>query len=254
MNGTFSYNGGVINYNLLGTGETIVFLHGFSLDSRMWVDQVNYFKANYQCLTLDMRGYGKSSLPSCEYSYHEDLKALLDHLDINRIHLVGLSLGGEEALNFALDYPDYIKTLTLVSSSLGGYSSTVDWDVHIKEVGLEQAKVNWLNHPVFSSSHMYPDVLSQLKMMVGDYSGWHWQNSGYRIRPNKAAITRLAEISLPVLVVTGELDLSYYQEIAAILQNEVRTIKKVVINNSGHMLTMEQSDLFNSILEKFIST
>ncbi len=253
MNGNFSFNGGSINYNICGDGETIVFLHGFSLDSRMWDEQVGYFCNRYQCLTFDMRGYGKSSLPSKEYSYYEDLKSLLDHLNIKSAHIVGLSLGGEEALNFVLDYPDYAKSLTLVSSSLGGFSSTVDWDVHINEVGLEAAKVNWINHPVFASTHKYPSVLSSLKKMVADYSGWHWQNSGFRIRPIQPAIGRLTKISCPVLVVTGELDLNYYHDIASILEKSIKSVKKVVIKNSGHMLTMEQPDLFNSILDKFIS-
>lgn len=254
MNASFLYNGANLSYEVHGSGETIVFIHGFSLDSRMWLPQIQYFSKKYHCVAFDMRGYGKSSLPNNEYSYQDDIKALMDHLDIDKAHIVGLSLGGEEALNFALDNPNRIKTLTLVSSSLGGYSSTVNWDVRAKEDGLEIAKKNWLNHPVFASSKMYPEALKQMKTMIADYSGWHWLNSGYRSRPVLPAVSRLKEISHPVLIVTGELDLKYYHDIAKILQTNIRDNVCVSIDESGHMLTLEQPERFNSILENFISS
>lgn len=254
LTGYFSYNNGKIFFELNGEGETIVFVHGFSLNCKMWNSQVSYFSKNYQVLTYDMRGFGRSTLPLSPYSYYDDLRALLEHLGITKVHLVGLSLGGEEALNFVLEYPEYVLSLTLVSSSLGGYSGKVDWDVRASEVGIEQVKQNWLDHVVFRSTKNYPQVQQKLKEMIDDYSGWHWLNSGYRERPRQSAIERLGEIEIPVQIVVGQLDLSYYHEIATILNQKIKGSQNLVFENSGHMLTMEQPDKFNKTLELFLSS
>src|SRR5690348_9168774 len=66
-----------------GSGPPIVFLHGLCLDHRMWDQQVQYFSKSYTCINIDLRGFGKSSLPVSPYSFHEDIKILLDSLHIN---------------------------------------------------------------------------------------------------------------------------------------------------------------------------
>src|SRR3989339_1460207 len=139
-----------------GEGVPIIFVHGFSLDSRMWDPQVEIFSKTNQVITYDIRGFGKSPVPVGPYSHIEDLHNLVNHLKIQKFHLVGLSLGGEIAIDYALTYPDTILSLTLADSSLGGYSSTVDWRVYAKEQGLELAKANWLNHPVFATVKSKP--------------------------------------------------------------------------------------------------
>lgn len=237
-----------------GSGDPILFIHGFTLDHTMWNEQVKYFSKNYRVITFDLRGFGQSSLPTSKYSYSNDIYNLLKFLNISKAHVVGLSLGGEEAINFALEHPDMIITLSLVSSSLGGYGSTVDWDVKVAEQGLEQGKLNWINHPVFSSSKNYPETFENIKNMVNNYSGWHWLNSGFRIRPSTPAIEQIDILSCPVLVVIGELDLQYYHDIGNIFSTKIRGVKKIVVAKCGHMLTMENPEYFNNILSEFLST
>lgn len=78
-----------------GMGQAVVLLHGFTLDLRMWDDQFLPLAQQFRVVRYDLRGFGRSALPTnAPYSHFEDLKALLDHLGIIQAHLVGLSKGG----------------------------------------------------------------------------------------------------------------------------------------------------------------
>lgn len=238
-----------------GKGVPVVFVHGFSLDSHMWQPQVDYFTKTNQVITYDMRGFGKSELPNGSYSHVEDLRELLTSLNIDKAHIVGLSLGGEVAIDYVLTYPDTVLTLTLANTSLGGYASTVDWRVYAKEQGLERAKQNWLSHRVFASSNRNPEVAKQLKAMVNDYSGWHWLNDDDpRIKIDPPAIHRLGEIKIPTQIILGELDLPYYHDIANILTGKISNSKLHIIKDAGHMTNLEKPDEFNSVLYNFLQT
>lgn len=241
-----------LSYTISGHGTTIIFIHGFSLDARMWKPQVAHFSPHYQVITYDLRGFGRSPLPDGTYSHIDDLYNLMQELHIQRAHLVGLSLGGEIAIDFALSHPESIITLTLADTSLGGYASTVDWRVYAKEQGLEQAKQNWLNHTVFAPSNRDPEVAKQLKVMVSDYSGWHWLNADPRIKLDPPARERLKEIEVPTQIILGELDLPYYHDIAKLLIADIPDAKFSIIKNAGHMTNLENPVKFNEIVDSFI--
>ncbi len=241
-------------HKIIGSGIPIVFIHGFSLDSRMWQLQVDYFAKTNQVITYDMRGYGKSEPPNGSYSHVKDLRELLASLKIDKAHIVGLSLGDEVAIDYTLTDPDTVLSLTLADTSLGGYSRTVDWRVYAKEQGLEQAKENWLNHPVFAPSNHNSAVAKQLKAMVGDYSGWHWLNDDPRIKLNPPAIDRLGEINVPTQIILGELDLPYYHDIAKILIDKIPNSKLHIIKGAGHMTNLENAVKFNEIVDSFINS
>lgn len=199
-----------------------------------------------------MRGFGKSPLPDGSYSHVEDLHALMLELKLEKAHLVGLSLGGEVAIEYALTYPESLLSLTLADTSLGGYSSTVDWRVYAQEQGIEQAKQNWLNHKVFFSAKGMPVVLQTLKQLVSEYSGWHWLNYDPRTKLNPPAIDRLSEIQLPTQVIVGEHDLPYYHDIAKILLDKIPHAQLHKVTDSGHMVNLEQPVKFNQLLTDFV--
>lgn len=242
----------MMNFQTVGTGVPIIFIHGFSLDSRMWQPQVNYFTKTNQVITYDMRGFGKSEPPSGSYSHVEDLRELLASLKVAKAHIVGLSLGGEVAIDYTLTYPDTVLSLTLADTSLGGYASTVDWRVYAKEQGLEHAKQNWLNHAVFVPSSRNPEVAKQLKDMVDDYSGWHWLNEDQRIKLDPPAKVRLSEINVSTQIILGELDLPYYHDIAMILTDKIPNSKLHIIKDAGHMTNLEKAQEFNFILGNIV--
>jgi 3-oxoadipate enol-lactonase len=96
-------NNALIYYEVGGVGEPFVMIHAGVADSRQWNNEFAHFADHYQVIRYDMRGYGKSEPVAGEYSHLQDLNALLDHLQIDRPHIVmGCSMGGGVAMNLAL--------------------------------------------------------------------------------------------------------------------------------------------------------
>lgn len=87
-------NGTCLYYEVAGSGEPLVLIHGFSLDTRMWDDQFGVFSRSYQVIRYDVRGFGRSAVPEEDsYTHADDLKRLLEYLGISTPHLLGLSMG-----------------------------------------------------------------------------------------------------------------------------------------------------------------
>lgn len=252
--GYFEYNGGKLYFESTGKGDPLLFVHGFTLDHRMWTPQVESFSSRYTVYTYDMRGFGQSSSPVGRYSHHDDLRALIEFLHIKKVHLVGLSLGGEIAIDFCLQSPSFVRSLTLVDSSLGGYKSTVDWNLHAKEHGIEQGKKNWLNHDVFASTHKKDQVFNTLQKIVDEYSGWHLINSDPRDKVLPHAKERLNEIKVPSLIIVGEHDLSYFHDISKVLHSRIHGSVMKIIKDAGHMVNLEHPDSFNEVLSTFLKS
>jgi 3-oxoadipate enol-lactonase len=251
MTGFVDHNHGKLYYEVTGSGEPIIFIHGFTLDHRMWQQQVKFFVDHgYQVITYDARGFGKSSVPTHPYSHDDDLRALLKQLGIKSAHIVGLSMGGRIALNFVLAYPEMARTLTLMDSALDGYDSEVDWDVRAKEEGIEQAKQDWMNHELFTGTKEHPEVIPELKLMVDDYSGWHWLHKDPQDPEFTDARERLHEIEIPTLIIVGEKDLRYFHNIAEVLTEGIPGAEKVVILGAGHMVNMEALEECDKLLLK----
>jgi pimeloyl-ACP methyl ester carboxylesterase len=110
--------GGSLYYEMTGAGSPVVLLHGANLDHRMWDDQVAPLAHAHTVVRYDLRGFGRSTRGSISDAHAEDLKALVDHLELDRVSLLGHSLGAGAAVDFAIAYPDAVRALLLVSSSL----------------------------------------------------------------------------------------------------------------------------------------
>ncbi|MCI0575581.1 MAG: alpha/beta fold hydrolase, partial [Chloroflexi bacterium] len=159
-------NGTRLYYEVAGAGPPLVLIHGYTLDTRMWDDQFEAFAQHYQVIRYDLRGFGRSAMPTGEsYTHHEDLKALLDHLGLARAHILGLSLGGGIAVNFALAYPEATQSLILVDTSvLGGFEWPEElgrWFARIhsaaRDGDMRLAKQHWrIRFTVLQSPHCRP--------------------------------------------------------------------------------------------------
>jgi pimeloyl-ACP methyl ester carboxylesterase len=125
MNNTVGFakiNGAKLYYEVTGRGSPVALIHGFTLDRRMWDDQVAALALRHQVVRYDLRGFGRSSLPSNAYSHVDDLQTLLNYLGIDRVALLGLSMGGAIALDFACAYPERLRAMLLADSTLRGFS------------------------------------------------------------------------------------------------------------------------------------
>lgn len=115
--GRVAVEGGTLYYETRGSGPPVVLLHGGGLDHTMWDPQVEALARSYRVIRFDARGHGRSTARMPPFSMTEDVRRVLDHLGVERAHLVGLSMGGGMAFDFATAYPARTITLTLVSTS-----------------------------------------------------------------------------------------------------------------------------------------
>jgi pimeloyl-ACP methyl ester carboxylesterase len=249
---------GQLYYEVAGPAraEAVVFLHGFSLDTRLWDGQWLPFAERYRTLRYDLRGFGRSSLPQAPFSHADDLHTLLNSLEIRAAHIVGLSLGGGVALDFALAYPSAIRSLILVDATLGGFAWTKDWSEPgrtARESGLAAAKEAWLRDEVFAPALERPEAAAQLRHMVADYSGWHWLNRGLERSPNPPAIERLTEIVAPTLAIVGERDVPDFHAIAALITRRLPNARLVTLPGLGHLPNLEAPEAFNAVVLPFLA-
>lgn len=241
-----------------GRGVPVVFIHGFSLDTRMWDEQWAVFARAYTVVRYDLRGFGRSDLPVEEepYTHHDDLVALLDALKIEKAVIVGLSLGGRVATSFALSYPDRVLGLALVDSVLEGYAMKDYPMAHVyeaaREDGIPRALELWLDHPTFEASRQNKAVAFQLQEMVNSYSGWHFVHKNPLTPLNPPCIDRLQAINIPTLILIGALDLTDFQEISGILHQNIPGSGYHKIPDAGHMCNMENPTAFNEALTAWL--
>jgi pimeloyl-ACP methyl ester carboxylesterase len=248
-------------YERAGDGPVVVLLHGFSLDLRMWDDQVAARLPGFDVLRYDLRGYGRSDLPAPGVPYRavDDLRALLDHLGISKVHLVGFSAGGVVAIQFALEYPALVDRLVLADSSLDEF----DWSEELSRIwgrigletgimGVEAGRRLWLDHPFFETTRYRPTVRDRLEEMVGEYSGWHWLHEDLGTEVQPPANQRLGDVPQPTLVLVGEHDVPDFQRIARRLAEQIPRAELAVVPGAGHMVNMEAPEVFNRHLLGFL--
>ena len=149
-------NGTTLYYETAGVGEPLVLVHGFSLDCRMRDPQFAVFAQSRRALRYDLRGFGRSALPDREqYGHEQDLHALMEHLRIAQADVLGLSLSGMVAVNYALSYPEATRSLVLVHALYAGFQWSTEWRARTgllwelgHDLGTSAAKESWLDHPL----------------------------------------------------------------------------------------------------------
>jgi pimeloyl-ACP methyl ester carboxylesterase len=258
--GIAEVNGTRLYYECTGSGHPLILIHGFTLDSRMWKNQFETFGKYYQVIRYDVRGFGRSDLPTVEpYSRPNDLKALLGHLDISNANILGISMGGKIAIDFALENPEMVDSLILADAALGGYqwkefgeSLASVFDIARKS-GVEVGKELWSSLDLFKSAIEKPDVFLALAQMLNDYSGWHFINDDPFSDLDPPSIQRLNEISVPTLIIIGEFDSTEFHSIGDILQEQISNARKVILPSVGHVTNMEAPDSFNGLVLDFLA-
>jgi 3-oxoadipate enol-lactonase len=248
-------DGGWLDYTEAGEGEAIVLVHGFGLDAAMWEPQWPALAASHRVIRYDLRGYGRSTQPTTPYSHVDDLLALIDFLHARPVHLVGLSMGGRVALRAVAHEPQAFRSLTLVDAAADGHVWSADWLQRWREMtrlaktgDLKAAKQLWLQHILFAEARKQPTTADALQQMVLAYSGWHLANQDPELGPKHPYVESLSSVTVPTLVMVGELDLPDFRAIAEHLASQLPNATLRQIAQAGHMSNMEAPRRFNELL------
>ena len=184
------------------TPETIILQHGTAKNARLWYRWVPLLANAFRVVRPDLRGHGESSVPEAGFAWsHEqfarDLAQLMDHLEIERAHLIGETMGGTIALQFALDYPARVSTLTVCSSVINCRDVPVYWDMY------EQVKTQGVEAWVRSQGAAYNRPEWYMQEMMRTDQRVLMELLAYITTVDLTP--RLAEIPTPALALTGAL-------------------------------------------------
>ncbi len=256
-------NGARIYYETAGTGTPLVLLHAGIANSRMWDAQFEALAQHYRVIRYDLRGYGQTTAPAQPYSHHDDLRALLDQLGVERAILIGSSNGGRAAMNFALAYPQRAAGLIMVCSTPGGFKyegeSPPIWEEIITafEAGDLETTARLETQLWVVGTRRQPedvpavirDLVTEMDLIaltkevagVGDEKG---------VEPPAAG--RLDELHLPVLVLVGEMDSPATFAAGNLMLGLIAGARTVVISETAHLPNMERPDEFNRVVLDFL--
>ena len=255
-------NGARIHYERSGTGFPVLFIHACIADSRMWEPQARAFARHFDMVRPDLRGFGDTALPPAPYSGIADLLALLDHLHIDRAHVVGCSMGGTLALDLALEHPQRVERLVLIAagvsgSNLGAADAALFTEVEEADKAGDMDAVNraevrlWVDGPRRREGSAPATVRALVLDMNGRSLHTDWASA--ESQPiDRPAIGRLNEIAAPTLVIAGDQDLPHCLANADLITSKVPGARKVIIKDAAHLPSLERPEEFNRILLDFL--
>ncbi|SYZ73815.1 putative AB hydrolase superfamily protein YisY [Candidatus Zixiibacteriota bacterium] len=254
----FNSNGVNIFYEDGGTGVPLIFLHGFSLDHRMWEKQIEYFSSKYRVITVDARGHGKSDAPESGYAREDragDILNLAQYLKLPKFHLIGLSMGGGDALSFAIDYQERLLSLTLADSVAAGYKPKTkfrDYAELFQQLPTAEAKEKFIDATLAYYVDRDPEIRQNLEQMMLLFSGRPLTDPMRGKYPKRDDLRLAVMVRIPVLIIVGKKDLAWLP-LAKKLNEVILDSRLEILSGVGHMSNMEAPEKFNTILEEFLS-
>ncbi len=258
---TVKVSQGELYLEKIGNGKPLILIHAGFSDRRDWKHQIKDFGEKYQTIVYDQRGSGNSSTIETAFSPAEDLKTVMDHLKIEKTHLVGHSIGGTIALDFALQYPEKVLSLVLVASGLNGYSWSKEylelmqsiWKIPQPEIMTE----SFLSAPFHAMGIRDPIIKSEIETITVenfrkvltwktfDIRDIHWFFAD--------ANTKLKDLKIPTLVIYGDKDSADIKNIARIFIENIKGVKHAIIRNTDHLLNFENPQELNRLVLNFLS-
>lgn len=250
------------------TASPILFLHGFMGLSDDWCEVVDQFESHYHCVMPDLPGHGRSGFPIRRemitiQSVAAGIIALLDKLNIEKVTIVGYSMGGRVALYTALNFPARIMALVLESTGPGledEYERRVrtalddDRAYHLRVQGLDTFLDDWYKAPLFESLNRFEDKLACLKASrhVHNVEGLAAALQGLSTGRQPSLWDKLEQVSVPTLLICGALD-HKFTRINRIMSESIRFCEWKMIGDAGHNTHLEHPEAFTTTVLRFLA-
>ena len=244
-------NGIELYYESHGEGPAIVFAHGRGGNHMSWWQQVPVFSNEYRCITFDHRGWGASlDIPNGpgRGAFVEDLKQLLDHLEVDRAFLVAQSMGGLTCLGFALAYPE--RTLGLVLGDTTGGVGDASVLEALSKVHAPAQGINRTLSAGFIANHPRLTFLyQQIQGLNPEIPNDGIVNS-FRTTEGPSA-DDLATLQAPTLLIVGQEDLIFPPHVIETVHNLIPGSRLEVVPEAAHSTHFEQPNAFNKLVGEF---
>lgn len=261
-------NGVDLFYEETGSGTPVIFSHEFAGSFESWEPQARFFSRRYRVITYNHRGYPPSAVPEDPDVYSEeilieDLRGLLDHLGIDKAHIVGLSMGGAIALKFAIQYPERCLGVVVAGAGSGTENreqferDTIATIRRFEEGGMEAAAEVYMRGP------------ARVQLLRKDPRGWQEMRRLFLTHSARgSALTmrgvqrrrrsiydigdQLPTVQPPVLILVGDEDEPCLDP-ALFMKRRIPNAGLVFFPKSGHCINLEEPDRFNAEVLSFLT-
>lgn len=254
---TVAVEGALLSGETRGSDPALVFVHGMAGERHDWDRLCAALPADLPLLRYDLRGFGASEAQDgVAFSHADDLLALLDSQGIEQAALVGLSMGGGVALNFALTHPGRVSRLILISAAMVGWEWSAQWKALWRGVAdaaragdMALARERWWLHPMFAQVRGGP-AGRELRRAIEAYHGRQWIRDGQRAElPD---MERLHTLAVPTLLLTGEHDVPDIRLIADVIAAAAPEVMRIDYAGAGHMLHLERAKEVAEAIARFL--
>jgi len=253
-----------------GSGTPILFVHEFAGDHRSWAPQVRHFAKSHRCITYAARGYPPSDVPRDVSSYAqaravEDADSVLDAARAGKAHVVGLSMGGFAALHLVLTHPD--RVLSAVVGGVGYGAQPEKQDQFRKESNAIADAFQSQGSAVVAESYAVgparvqlqnknPEAWREFKDALAQHDATGAANTMLGVQATRPSLYAMQEqlrvVRTPVLILAGDEDEGSL-EASLMLKRAIPTSALLILPRTGHTLNLEEPELFNATVERFMA-
>lgn len=251
-----------IHFQAAGSGDPLVFIHGAGLDARMWDREFSQFATTHSVIRYDIRGFGLSGSSEESSSHIDDLLQLLDELGHEQASIVGLSMGGGIALEFALAHPERVDALVLAAPSVSGWQRPPETAAGFsaffsaaRSGHYDEATDLWLETPAVSLVDPDPVTLAHVRRMSADNVVNLVNPPPYANNPDATPVLeRLESLAVPTLVVVGDRDADDLRELARLIISRAPDAVLLEIADAGHVSNLDSPDAFIQAIARFLNS
>ena len=263
-------NGVALSYEEVGDGVPMIFVHEFAGEAASWQPQIRFFSRRYRTITFNARGYPPSDVPEDPAAYSqvqavEDIRGVLDHLRIDKAHVIGLSMGGYATLHFGLSHPE--RALSLVVAGAGYGSRPEERDSFRRDCATLADRLE--REGMDTAAETYARAPTRVQFIDKDPHGWtefrdllkRQSAIGHALTMRGVQMKRpsiyelgdqMARLDVPTLIMTGDED-EPCLEPALFMKRTIPAAGLVVLPKSGHTINLEEPDAFNRAVLDFVT-
>jgi pimeloyl-ACP methyl ester carboxylesterase len=257
-------------YEESGSGIPVIFVHEYAGDHRSWEQQMRHFGQRYRAITYAARGYPPSDVPEDVAKYSQvraadDIGAVLDHLRIDKAHVVGLSMGGFATLHFGFRHASRARSLVVAGC---GYGAEPDQrDRFRAEAEAIAAFIDAQGIPTFAEKYAYGPTrvqfenkdkrgFAEFKAQLAEHSALGARNTQLGVQRERPSLYELVDqmkaLTVPTLVLTGDEDWPCLAP-GILMKQHIPTAALAVMPNCGHAINLEDPDEFNRLVGGFLA-